>query len=355
MKYLIVQEWENTKGNHAGMKHMCDLLGKKYPDKYRVITRCFLPRQKTGKTRVANFIYYRFFLVQRYFKYNRIFEWQFNKMLNKLKADDEVFLMEYMHPHVDQYSMAKRIRATCQGVMIYGMAHLTPSNLQKVFCDDSLFKIWATPIDKILTLGSSLTPFFESVGIPSDKISVGFHYVDRSYYNIEYRMHNLRRRPVIIMMGNLQRNYTLLSEIIRRVEDVDWIVCGGLRYSEIADVLPNSDNIQIKGFVSEDDLRELMKSSDISLNVMDDTVGSNVVTTSMAMALAMVVSDVGSIRDYCDETNAVFCNNDAESFVKGIKSIICNKERMESMQLSSLDKSKSLSIQKVHCWFDSLR
>ena len=41
------------------------------------------------------------------------------------------------------------------------------------------------------------------------------------------------------------------------------------------------------------------------LNVMKDTIGSNVICTSMATGLSMVVSDVGSIRDYCSETNAV--------------------------------------------------
>ena len=37
MKYLIVQEWMNTKGNHAGMKHMCDLLVEKFPGKYEMV------------------------------------------------------------------------------------------------------------------------------------------------------------------------------------------------------------------------------------------------------------------------------------------------------------------------------
>lgn len=47
-----------------------------------------------------------------------------------------------------------------------------------------------------------------------------------------------------------------------------------------------------------------MAKADLSLNVMEDTVGSNVITTSMAMGLGLIVTDVGSIRDYCDESNA---------------------------------------------------
>lgn len=39
MKYLIVQDWQSTHGNHAGMKHMCDLLVAKYPDEYKMFVK----------------------------------------------------------------------------------------------------------------------------------------------------------------------------------------------------------------------------------------------------------------------------------------------------------------------------
>ena len=39
MKYLIVQDWRSTHGNHAGMKHMCNLLEEKYPAKYEVYVK----------------------------------------------------------------------------------------------------------------------------------------------------------------------------------------------------------------------------------------------------------------------------------------------------------------------------
>lgn len=39
MKYLIVQDWQSTHGNHAGMKHMCDLLVANYPDEYKMFVK----------------------------------------------------------------------------------------------------------------------------------------------------------------------------------------------------------------------------------------------------------------------------------------------------------------------------
>ena len=43
MKYLIVQDWQSTHGNHAGMVHMCKLLKEKWPDEYEVYIKP-LPR-----------------------------------------------------------------------------------------------------------------------------------------------------------------------------------------------------------------------------------------------------------------------------------------------------------------------
>jgi len=39
MKYLIVQDWQNTHGNHAGMSHMCDMLVDRWPNEYKKILK----------------------------------------------------------------------------------------------------------------------------------------------------------------------------------------------------------------------------------------------------------------------------------------------------------------------------
>ena len=39
MKYLIVQDWNSTHDNHAGMVHMCRLLVDKYPNEYEMFVK----------------------------------------------------------------------------------------------------------------------------------------------------------------------------------------------------------------------------------------------------------------------------------------------------------------------------
>lgn len=90
-----------------------------------------------------------------------------------------------------------------------------------------------------------------------------------------------------------------------------------------------------------------MNESDISLNVMIDTIGSNVITTLLAMNLAMVVSDVGSIREYCDDENALFCQSEVD-FVESLSYLAQNFDKVHSMKTASGDISKKLSISRLY-------
>lgn len=353
MKYLIVQNWNSTNGNHAGMKHMCELLIKRYPQKYTLITnetfQCrWLPDNKI--LRYPFLIYQRFY--QRYFstfKYKRICK----NMFNSLSEGDEVFLLEYLFPAIPQYGLAVYIRRQFPKVKIYALSHLTPTIYKKIFQKPykTMYK-WSLPIDKMLTLGSSLSTFFiEEVHIPKEKVSTGLHYADLNYYQ-NSSIKKVNAPMTIIVMGNVERNYELLSKIVHKISNIKWVICKG--HAQIDHYFSNTPNVQLKGYIAEDELRNIMKNADISLNVMNDTVGSNVITTSMAMGLAIITSNVGSIHDYCSEENAVFCDNNEESFINAINYLIANPSKVESMKKSSIEISKKLDIEYINQWFSNL-
>jgi hypothetical protein len=98
-------------------------------------------------------------------------------------------------------------------------------------------------------------------------------------------------------------------------------------------------NVRVFGFLEEQQLKEILDECDISLNVMLDTIGSNVITTSMAMELAMLVSDVGSIRDYCNETNAFFCKS-VNDFIFALNKLDQERDILFNMQKKSFLLSK---------------
>lgn len=355
MKYLIVQDWPSTHGNHAGMVHMCDLLEAEYPSKYKMYIKTSPKTWKYPKTFLGKI---RWHVYDKYAqrKYlNKTYQKEYlmlcQPMFKKLKEGDEVFLLEYMLPWASQYELACYIREHFPKVKIYALSHLTGKFFDEMIeKEPGIIQKWAKPVDKLLTLGSSLSSYFEKAGITKDKISTGFHYVDLEYYHklTDIEVHTPLR---VIMMGALQRDYGMLSEIVKRCHNVYWIICRGRK--NVDDLFPKSPNVELKGFLKEDDLRHQMDIADVSLNIMDDTVGSNVITTSMSMGLAMVVSDVGSIRDYCNADNAIFCKNEVEGFINALKSLEKDKKRVRRMKETSKSMSSVLTIDNIDKWFSS--
>jgi glycosyltransferase involved in cell wall biosynthesis len=102
------------------------------------------------------------------------------------------------------------------------------------------------------------------------------------------------------------------------------------------------ENVKLYGFLSEDELLALMQSCSVSLSVLEDTIGSNVITTSLAVGLAQVVSDVGSIRDYCSTDDTIFCS-DTDSYINAIQKLDNDRALLLDMQSSAFQKSVSFS------------
>ena len=353
MKYLIVQDWESTHGNHAGMKHMCDLLSQIYPSEYKTIVNPAPYRyphdtitekiiNKIKKIRDQKLTYPRQYL-------NLCKPW-----IDELNEHDEVFLLEYLYPEVPQYQLAKYIKKKTPLVKVYALAHLTPLLFDTLFKNPQrLITKWMKPVDKLLTLGTSLSLYMQNKKVAKDKISTGFHYVDTNYYKKSESTHFLNDSKLkVIAMGNLQRDFSLLSSIARKTPFIEWTICKGQK--QVDDLFSSMQNVKLLGYIEEDSLKEEMEKADLSLNVLEDTVGSNVITTSIAMGLGIIVSDVGSIHDYCNDGNAIFCQNNTDSFVNALQELSQNPSRVMNMKQESLKIKERFDIIYIHKWFSSL-
>jgi glycosyltransferase involved in cell wall biosynthesis len=103
----------------------------------------------------------------------------------------------------------------------------------------------------------------------------------------------------------------------------------------------------------EEELLGRMQGADVSLSIMDDTIGSNVIGTSLACGLPQIVSDVGSIRDYCSEKNAIFCN-DVDSFVESIQTLSENPTLCQEMGFDARKKAETISLEQSINWYRDL-
>lgn len=325
--YIIVAVWANTKDNHAGMYY----LAKEFKNRCDYKVRIF--KMPTWKAKYFYPIYQLYSVLLAL--YLRIV----------LKQEDTVWLMEYLLKATDQYRMAKILSGK---VNIIAIAHLVPSLIEKRFSNKSITKR-LKPIDKLYVFGSSLKEFFVNKKIKEEKICCTYHYVDTSYYFPLAKKEKDKLR--IICMGNMQRDYFQLQQIVENIKEAKFIICQGA--ADLREYFENYSNVELISFVPEEELRELMRNSDVSLNIMKDTIGSNVITTSLACGLPVLASNVGSIKDYItDGVNGKLFDTPMQAIVF-IKELINNPDLVQYMGKQALIKAKNIDIDNFICFISN--
>ncbi len=334
MNYFICYEWDSTKGNHAGMVHLCKLIHTidSVGTKVYVISNANIPMFIRLLSGIFRCPLHKLYLV-----------WIALQIALFAPKNSRVFLMEYFHIPIGQIWAAKVIKHIRKDIEVSGLAHLVPSQLDDMY-NDTIFKQWATAVDRVLTLGSSLTDYIIQRGVDKESVRTLFHYVDGEYYqrtSITEESHDFSA----VFMGAMARDYDMLYDVVSSTPDVHYNLCLG--NNPIKERFIGLKNVTIYGYVEEDELRDIMNASYVSLNPMYDTIGSNVITTSLAMGLAMVVSDVGSIRDYCTDKNTLFCHS-KDDFVQAIQLLYNNRQQCAQMQQEALKASLQLSMARFY-------
>lgn len=224
---------------------------------------------------------------------------------------------------------------------IISLIHLSPSNLAELYKDENYIINSLKSVDKILVFGTSLEDYLAKLGF-RDKVRRTYHYVDTNYYQpLENRKENNRLK--VICIGSIKRNHKLLKEIIIQCPFADFSICMGL--TDNSEFFQGIKNISLYGYLKENELLKLMQVTDVSLSVLHDTIGSNVIVTSMATGLVNVVSDVGSIRDYCSENDSILCKGKNE-FIEALQKLDNNKSYLNILSRNSVEKANEFNLQK---------
>lgn len=345
MIYFVTKDWPNTSSNHAGMQYLCRSLSERYPDRFRCVTtpeNVYSPPIPRGNS-LAIRVWRKAVTPILLRIHGKKLQHAVMPALKDLQPDDTVLLMEYLDPFVMQLSAARTIRKHYPQVRIAGMSHLVPAKLQHYFSRKEMLR-WLHNVDAVCTLGSSLSTFLQQQGAEKERILTLFHYVDE-YYRRGERMERTDKDPLrVIAMGNQMRDINTLQNVVRLTPEVEFVICQGMM--DMSRLLPYP-NVQLVPFVEESELRSLMYSCDVSLNCMTDTIGSNVIVCSLAAGLAMVCSDVGSIRDYCDTSNTIFVpggKNGAKAASTALKDLAANRKRLAAMHKASALRALDFSM-----------
>ena len=315
--YIIVAVWPNTKDNHAGMLHLAREIKR---------TASFPVRIFSIPTYHLRYLFWFYCLVM-----DLIAMW----LRFRVKPGDTVWLMEYLMRTMQQSGAAKILKGKA---CVIATAHLVPKRLSRHYSDRSL-KRRIRPLDRLYVLGTSLCDYFISRGIAPEKVKSTFHYVDTEYYTPGGVAAGERLK--VIAMGNMERDFDTLKEIIRQSPEVDFTVCLGMLGT---DAFNHFDNVRAVGFVPEDELRRLMQEADVSLNTMYDTIGSNVITTSLACGLPVLASNVGSISDYVTDGQDGMLFESASQAVGMLRRLDKDRVLLREMSERARKKSERISV-----------
>jgi glycosyltransferase involved in cell wall biosynthesis len=266
-----------------------------------------------------------------------------------LKSNDKLLFTEYLgNVSGNQTGLAIKLRNWGLKNKIIGLVHLSGENLLELYGSNKYIHLACKAVDNIIVFGSKLADFFSELGY-EQKVIKTFHYVDINYYKPSVTLKSDKLK--VIHMGSIKRNFEQLFEIVKACPDIDFHICQG--YRNLSAYFKNQINVKLYGYLKEAELLELMQSCHISLSVLDDTVGSNVITTSMACGLVNVVSDAGSIRDYCELDNSFICNSE-KGLIDSLLFIKNNTDILNYKSNRSVLKAISFSLMDSVAFFDNL-
>ena len=322
MTYLIYYEWSSTKGNHAGMAYLANKLSTDLHDVNAI------KMISSDSHIIAGFNLFYAVIIAIWL---RII----------LKKNDKVFLMEYLARSCFQDLLAKTLRLLGCKNELTGLVHLSGAHLLEIYGTPITISKKLRPINRIITLGSSLTDFLKNT-IGFENVVTTFHYVEANYYRPDFNRKSNEELKVLCM-GETKRNFNLLQRLIENMPDIHFNICQGS--SDFSKYFGNYNNVSLYGFLPEDELLKLMQSSDVNFSVMEDTIGSNVIVGGLATGMIMVVSDVGSIRDYCTQEETYLCK-DEKDFIRAISDIQSNRNKITEKRMKSYERSKLFTYER---------
>lgn len=201
-------------------------------------------------------------------------------------------------------------------------------------------------LDGVVLVGSSQRSFFEQYVSDAGRLWVVPHGVDCGYF-VPGPPRECRGFTCL-SVGSFLRDY----EVLGRVADA-FVQMPEVRFIVVAPPqavpgLAGRPNVAVLHGLSDAGLLRAYQTSDAFVLTAEDATANNALLEAMACGLPVVAEDVGSVRDYVDQTNASLCRpNDVSALVGAIRALVADRRRVRLMGDASRRRAEALSWSRV--------
>lgn len=178
--------------------------------------------------------------------------------------------------------------------------HLPERQFNEVIHTQSHLKRLAAAI----CVGSTQVDFLRHK-LGSDRVYLIPHGIDVEFFTPPPTF-NLRSNNLVLFVGNYLRDFATLRGVIELLAyarpNLQFVAVTSQTNCERIGRHPN---LIIKSGISEQDLLSLYRSATLMIMPLLDATGNNALLEAMACGVPIVLTDIGSVRDYLDESCAL--------------------------------------------------
>lgn len=206
---------------------------------------------------------------------------------------------------IDQLPVHRWNTALC------GTFHSPPDTLPTVVNAPKRLKNFAA----LILMSEVQRPFFESLGVPRERIHVVHHGIDCEFFNPS--RFDRKERFTAIFVGNYRRNFELLDRICRLLEPYEDIEVRIIAPRSRIAAFAGRKNVRTNSDLSDVDLRDAYREASCLLLTLETATANNAILEAMACGLPVVAEDVGGVREYTGRSSAILCQPGAAEEIVG--------------------------------------
>lgn len=198
----------------------------------------------------------------------------------------------------------------------------------------------------IILMSETQRPFFLDAGVDGRKVHVVHHGVDTDYFTPGASVE--RDGFTALSVGGYRRNFPLLAEICRSLQDEPSIRFVLVAPPDFRPLFAGLDNVEYLSGISDEALLEHYQTSSCLLHIAENATANNVVVEAMACGLPIVSERLGGIPEYAIAGTSMLSDpGDGTALVAALRRLSGAPELQAEMRAASRARAEELSWEKI--------